>query len=68
MTSSLLNSIIIKQFYKNEVVMGLHALALYVNAHLSIVRVVFFTISVSNVSTWFLGLGLTVILMVHIYS
>lgn len=47
--------------------MGLHALVLYMNADVGILRVVLFTISVLNVSTWFL-LVYTIFLMVHIYN
>lgn len=47
--------------------MGLHALVLYMNADVGILRVVLFTISVLNVSTWFL-LVYTIFLMVRIYN
>lgn len=45
--------------------MGLHALVLYMNV--GILHVVLFTISVLNVSTWFLVV-FTIFLMVHIYN
>lgn len=47
--------------------MGLHALVLYMNADVGILLVVLLTISVLNVSTWFL-LVCTIFLMVHNYS
>lgn len=47
--------------------MGPHALLLYMNADVGILLVALCTISVLNVSTWFL-LAYTIFLMVHIYS
>lgn len=47
--------------------MWLHALVLYMNADVGILRVVSFTISVLNVSAWFL-LVYSTFLMVHIYN
>lgn len=44
--------------------MGLHALVLYMNADVSILLVVLFTISVCGVNTWFLLVS-TIFLMVQ---